>query len=145
MTFTNGQAGMLAFLNNINDPWTAYTASLTNFAVSTTDYSRYKQIGKLVWAQWKGTLSAAPTGAIAISLPVSAHARYTTTNVVMSAAGQAIAVRTGVAVHTGTVYIASTATMSAVTENTSGGWSATVPVTWGTGDIWGFDVFYEAA
>lgn len=84
MVWTAGDAGVVAWMNNIDAPWTDYTpvfsasGSSPNIGTTGTVAGRYKQIGKTVSYSIKvacgGTGIAAGSGTYLYSPPVPGHA-----------------------------------------------------------------------
>lgn len=139
MTFVEGQLGQLAFLNNINDPWTAYTPVLTGFT-GTVAYSKYQRIGKTVRFQVVISV-AAVTSSMFVSLPVSPA--FTSADISL---GAGVAYDGGVAYYNLTAMSQAANTRVFFIPGGSGNIAgAAVPFTWGVGDQLSFAVTYEAA
>jgi hypothetical protein len=126
--------------------WVAFTASFTNCPGTTT--ARYKKVGRTVDYRIEHVMSGAPTGGVGFSLPVApltppagTAPSYGIIHGKDVSAGQYV---TGQAIHnsgsTIRVMLAATSTSPNLADMT-----ATVPLTWASGDflsIWGT---YEAA
>lgn len=146
MPFVAGTTGQLAFLNNINDPWTAYTPTLSGITLGNGTLSgRYKQIGKTVYFSISLTLgstsSITATGPL-FGLPVAA----------VAGRRQAAAVEYYDSSATSLVWglseIASSTTAPYGPPTTAGSYwpllSSTFPFAFATGDIISINGVYEA-
>jgi hypothetical protein len=146
VTFVGGQLGQLAFLNNINDPWTAYTPTFrfaggALFVGNGSVAGRFKQIGKTCTFRARlvfGSTTSFSTGQMLVSVPVAAPSAVDLEGL------------SGVlAVGAGPSYYAVAALLAATTEVTliaSGGViTATAPSTWAAGNWVSLRGTYETA
>lgn len=124
--------------------WSGYTPTFTNLTVGngTTAFT-YVQIGKTVHVRGRLTFGSTTsvTGAISISLPVTATAQFFVPNVSARSGGADYAMYAAAA--TGTIAI--NAIGSAGTYANRVTTSATIPGTWANGDNITFSATYEAA
>lgn len=142
------QAGLVVTGANLDrmaqaaQPWTAYTPTVTNVTTSSR-LGRYLRHGDLVTVEFSVVLSAAPTGVVTLSLPVTASSAL--------GVGAARVVRGIVGANTaavhyqGFVFLQSASTVSFISNAASAAWSAGVPVAWVSTDSWGGHFSYEAA
>lgn len=143
MAWTAGQVVTASQLNTYApQEWTAYVPTITNVTSSTVT-ARYIRYGQRVEVRVVFTLTAAPSGTVSVSLPVTASAAFGTG--IHFNIGGVTGLRQGVGYRVGAAYLASSTTVSFVTDNTAAGWNATVPVSWANTDIWSFVCSYEAA
>lgn len=137
--------------------WTAWTPSLTNIAIGTGGSAlltaKYVQIGKLVFCRVTiilGTSGASVSGAIALSLPVTAIT-YPGSTVGVAPLGTAAFLDAATASYSGAVAWNSTTTVTLQPFDTSGTYSkkvvtsATIPFAFGAGDEVHAEFVYEAA
>ena len=128
-----------------------WSPSYTNLTVGNgTVVPRYSQANKLVIADFTFTLGS--TSSIGtnpnISLPVSASSQYTFDR---NAVGHVYVRDNATATYYGAVYLDSSTHMAPLLYNASGTYTtaslvtATVPMTWATGDILYMRAIYEAA
>lgn len=141
MPWAAGNSGVIAWMNAIDTErgaWSTYTPTLTN-VTGTFSLARYKQIGKLVVVNAVFTLSAAPTGIINVSQPVTELAASHTAQTIL---GSALATQGGTAV-VGLVQQANAGGFLFI--GAGGNWTTSVPFAWASGNIVGFTAQYEAA
>lgn len=124
-------------LNSTASAWTAFTPTLTNFAATVSE-ARYKQTGKIVEFQCVLSLTAAPTGNLRMSLPVTARTSAATPNM-GTAHGY-----TGTVGRMGILLYASTTTVDFLDGSGGANWNATVPFTWASGHAIRIQGCYEA-
>lgn len=117
--------------------WTSWTPTITNLTGGTVS-SVYHKVGRLVNFRFKYTLAGAGMGTSPqFTLPFTAHADFQ----INMPIGSAVLLDSGVLVYVGFPIMISTTTVAIVTINTSGATAstlsttATVPFTWGAGDI----------
>lgn len=131
--------------------WQNWTPTYANLTTGNgTVVAKYSQIGKLVHAYWSFTLGS--TSAVGtsptVSVPGGLSANYTGETTI---SGSAYALDAANNIYPLFIDVASTISLRAIvtsgTYATSGGGvlSATIPFTWGTADVLGFDVVYETA
>jgi hypothetical protein len=131
-------------LKAIGDAWTSYTPTYTNMGSPTTSDAKYVAAGKWITGAVRFTLNGAPTGLMAVSLPVTAATSVGTGRHVVI--GQIVGLRTGVAYEPGFVTLASTTTVNfGNTSSSMAQWNATVPQSWASTDVFRFTFSYEAA
>jgi len=132
--------------------WTTWSPSYTNITVGNgTVVARYVQIGKTVIARFEfilgstSTVGSNPT----VSTPVTGSSSgYSASN---NSLGDFVILDSGNTRFFGTVTFGTTTTFGFLIHNTSGTYafqdfiSSTVPMTWTTGDVFGFQAIYEAA
>ena len=119
-------------LKAIGDPWTAYTPTITNVTSSTLT-AKYVAAGKWVTVRFVFTLTAAPTGTVTLSLPVTATTSWGTglhVNI-----GHMTGLRQGTGYRVASVYQASSTTAGFLSDGTLA-WTTGVPVAWANTDIW---------
>lgn len=115
----------------VTDP-VAYAATLTNFGDATQSLFWWREGAQFVL---KGTITigaSVPTGALAMSLPVTLS-KVTGENYAIGEVSIYIAATNGI--EKGTVYYASTTTASFYGDDAVGPWNATTPRTFAVGDI----------
>lgn len=72
MAITAGDPGHISAHNNMQDPWTDYSGSMTVGGVTATvTFARFKQIGKTVNFAGGYVLTGVPTAAQTVTLPVT--------------------------------------------------------------------------
>ncbi len=129
--------------------WKTWTPTYANITVDNgTVVSRYVQIGDRVLAQFMLTFGSGTTMGTAhtISFPVAADPSFTASRLNL---GPAMLTETGVAINHGYVQRITTLTARVLVLNAASTYlldsnvSATVPFTWGTGDILSFNIAYE--
>lgn len=148
-TWVSGETLTAALLNtHVRDDlkalteYAAWTPTITNVTSSTVT-ARHISAGKKVEARGVFTLTAAPTGTVTVSLPVTASTVFGTG--IHHTIGTVTGLRQGVAYRVGSAYLASSTTIGFVSDGAGGAWNATIPVTWANTDIWSFNIVYEAA
>lgn len=97
LDFTAGDiptASQMDRLAQAANPYTAYTPTVTNVAVSSTS-GRYQRHGDTVSCRWTITLSGAPSGTILVSLPVAASSALGPFGTVPYPSGECISVGAG--------------------------------------------------
>lgn len=147
-TFVDGFPLTAAELNAIGT-WVSYTPTFTNVTVGngTVDF-KYCRLNKLVLlkGQFVYGSSSSVTGIIRFTLPTGLSA--------ISTSGLFAAAKildAGVAGYVAAIEPVTTSQMQVVVANTAatyGSWagtSGTVPMTWGTGDLFDVTLFYEVA
>jgi hypothetical protein len=131
-------------------PWKTWSPSYVNLTVGNgTVVARYIRLGDLVIARFKFTLgsTSAVGTAPTVSAPVTAVTGYNARDPV----GSCYLFESGVATNIGTTHLATPTTISFFAQLASGtyvtgaGLTASIPFTWGTGDILSFYIVYEAA
>lgn len=140
------QQALAAIETTLSGAWATWTASVTNCPGTST--ARYRKIGRTVQYRLEHVLSGAPTGGVGFTLPAAPVTPPGGTSpsygIVHGKDVSAGAYLTGQVIHnTGStvrVMLAASATTPNLADMT-----ATVPITWASGDflsIWGE---YEAA
>jgi hypothetical protein len=130
---------------NAPQEWTAYTPTVTNVP-TTSRVGAYVAHGKTVHVRISIVASGAATGSIAVSLPVSASARFGLSGYAALLQGNATAVDSGTTSYAGYLQLASATTVNFFsTASASNPWAATVPHTWANTDIIVATFTYEAA
>lgn len=135
-------AGEIVRAGDVPDGFAAWTPTISN-VTSSTVLARYLEVGDLIVARGRFTLTAAPTGTVTVSLPVTASTAFGTG--IQHTIGTVIGLRQGVAYRVGSAYLASATTLGFVNDNVAAGWNASVPVSWANTDIWSFNIAYEKA
>lgn len=130
--------------------WQSFTPTWTNFTVGNgTATCAYVQTGKMTAVRGRvvmGTTSSV-SGSITFTLPVTAISAYNQFDPV----GTSVFTDTGTATYAGGALINSTTTAFLTAIDASGTYakqvitSSTVPFTFGNGDIFVFNLLYEAA
>jgi hypothetical protein len=134
--------------------WSSYTPTTTNITLGNgTLTSRYCIIGKTLFYQ--GELSRGSTtsfsGQISFTMPTAINTTNITSEGVI---GIGTAIDFGSAIYTLSAVYSSSTVMVLIAEGTSGTWntissanrvSATVPFTWGSGDIITWNIVVEVA
>ena len=140
-TFTAGQVLTAAELNAIGT-WTTWTPSLNNFT-ATTNYARYATINDWVLCEGEFVLTGTPSGALEVSWPVQPLcSNYQWGRV--SCGGtycydvSAVTAYPGFVARVGNYLLVSNPSLSSVVN-------ATVPFTWGSGDVLVLRAMYERA
>lgn len=142
MTFVNGQTGQLVFLNNINDPWTAYTPTLTGLT-GTIATARYKAIGKIGYAQVAITWLTNTAGAFIVSLPFTMATGPVTAAVPL---GFGVAFDTSASQFNALQVFAASSTAVSFWNSVSGiPVNGASPMTWAAGDSLRFNIVTELA
>jgi hypothetical protein len=132
-----------------NDAWTSYTPTFTNLTVGNSTLNfKYKQIGKTVIV--RATFTLGSTGSMGtnptFTLPVTSTSYGTNSQL-----GDFYVEDAAIVGYMGRFMYGSTTSASMQIYNSSttylsfSGVSATVPFTWGTGDFFTGQFFYEAA
>jgi hypothetical protein len=144
-TFVTGQVLTAAELNAIGT-WTTYTPTWTNVTVGngTVDF-KYSQLNDIVIVRARFTMGSTSsiTGIIRFTLPTG----LTAANTILFAPCRIL--DAGVAGYVAALEAVSTSQVQVVVANTAGtygsyaGTSATVPFTWGNGDLFEFVLIYE--
>lgn len=144
--YSKSAAGVETLVGGVGVAHTPWTPTFTNWGASapTSVTGRYQQTGKNVVGRANWTLAGAPSGVLTISLPVPASGSITIT-AETSVIGNVSALRQGVAWQVGVVILQTTTTAAFISHGAGGRWSATVPVTWASADIFGVHFSYEAA
>lgn len=125
-------------LKAIGDPWTAYTPTIVNVTTSSI-FANFLAAGKWIEVRFKIVISAAPTGVVTLSVPVTASTSAGTT----SAIGNVLGLR-GTFQHAAVNQITST-TVNFMSHGGATAWAAGVPVAWANTDVWSGHFGYEAA
>jgi hypothetical protein len=124
-------------------PYTAYTPAVTGVTTSVRA-GRWHRHGDKVTVDFQIALSAAPTGVVSMSVPVTATGALTVGPA--TPRGVVMGQRVGVSYNAGIVVLLNVSTVQFTTSaSPSSLWSATVPVTWASGDSWYGTFTYEAA
>lgn len=126
-------------LNSTQSAWTTYTPTLTGFA-ATINLARFKQTGKIVTVEFKGTLTAVPTGTFTISAPVTPLSLVDLLPIGLAQASngsQAFLGAVEAPAASGGVLQIRSATLAL--------YSPTVPFAWASGQQFAFTATYEAA
>ena len=129
-------------LNALGDPWTAYTPTLTGWAIGNgTLVARYMATGKLIHAYIKITAGSTTTyGTLGVSLPVASRVgAWFPAGLIVCKDDAATNPRTVSAVLTSTTAVAGFQEAGAAAP------TATVPFTFGAADTVEFVLTYEAA
>lgn len=131
--------------------WQTWVPTLANVTVGNgTTTARYQRIGRWIVFELKfvmGSTSAMGSNPT-YTLPVTAASRYT---VDIDAYGSISILDSGVANYGGPSFVSSTTVgklqvwNSSTTSLTAAGFTATLPMTWGTADGFAVKGFYEAA
>jgi len=130
--------------------WPAWTPTLTNLTLGNgTQSAVYHRVGRRITFRWKFTLGSTSTVGTSpqFTLPVTAHADYA----INMPIGSATLLDAGVQAWTGWPIMISTTTVVVTGISVSGTYatnvsvSATIPFTWGTGDVLMAIGTYEAA
>lgn len=138
MTFTGGQLGQLAFLNNINDPWSTYSPTLGGFTLTSATY-RYKQVGKMVDVAVNGVIGVTSTSFI-VPLPAA------TVAVSNQLVGHAVAIKVSTNTYYTAAALVSTSTQVYFASHAATGpWGPSLPFTWVPGDPFSCVLRYEAS
>lgn len=128
-------------LKAIGDAWTAYTPTLTGFTVSASQ-AYYRAAGKHITVSYVGTLNAAATAEMSVSLPVAA-AR---TPIGFLPVGVVHALDSGTIRRSGVATLSDAdGTLRFFIDNSATAWNATGPFTWASGDQIAFTITYEGA
>lgn len=126
--------------------WETWTPTLTNLSGGTITYAKYKVIGKTVHFRFKYTLAGAGvTGAVALTLPVTASSEYT--NLTSYSCESGLLDATGF-LWGGMSYFETTTRISLGVHNALANYqplSSTVPFTWAASDVITLSGTYEAA
>jgi hypothetical protein len=117
--------------------WTIYNPTITNVTTSAIA-GRYMRLGNQVTFKFQVTVSAAPTGNITISLPITASASLPNITV-----GFASGVVAGVYPAMGAVWLASSTTLQIHSSGAGLEWSAAQPGVWVNGNIFEATVVYQ--
>jgi len=127
-------------MNGTASAWSTWVPTISGISM-TTNRAAYKQIGKTVHVNFKGTASTAPSGGINVTLPVAPNAAD-------SSAGVAVAV-IGSVIYVGSVMpFAGGSGQTQFVSNADGfiwGVGGGHPATWAAGSTLQFSVTYEAA
>ena len=144
--FVAGQVLTAAQMNGIGEA-TAFTPTLNNVTVGNgTLTGSHVRVNKLCFVQVQFTLgsTSSVTGSISFNLPfTAASTQFYDSNALINDAGTSLFV--------GFAYEATTTTATLVIANVAGTYplrtstSATVPMTWATGDNFSMSVVYEVA
>ena len=145
-TFTTGQVLTAAELNAIGT-WTTYTPTWTNVTVGngTVDF-KYSQLNKIVIIRGRFTMgtTSSISGIIRFTLPSGLSALSTAAVTAFCRILDA-----GVVGYVAALEPVTTSQLQVVVANTAGTYgsyaatSATVPMTWGNGDLFEFFIVYE--
>lgn len=123
--------------------WQAYVPTLTNFG-ATVNWARYTTIGKTVHVQFKGTITAVPTGTMLVSMPLPFPVGIPSGQ--SGPLGVCSSHDVGSTMIPGVCQVGTGSTVqfaSADIANTY--WQTNIPFTWAVGDEIGFSVTYETA
>lgn len=129
-------------LNSLAGAWNSYTPTLVGVTTSSVT-GRYLQFGKLVVWRAEATVSAAPTGAVSVSLPAAASS--TANGSVMGHARLALAAGTYDGAY---IYNTSTTVLVRYWAPSTGllaDLSSSLPAAWASGHTIGLNGIYEAA
>lgn len=122
--------------------WATYTPTIANVTTSTLA-ARYISAGKLVKVRARFTLTAAPTGTVTVTLPVTASTAIGTGQ--GFPIGMITGLRQGTGYRVATVYQSSSTVVSFQSDSSATAWANAVPVAWANTDVWSFYCEYEAA
>ena len=149
-----GTSGSAATIVNADGttPWnktyTAYTnPTISNFGTSPTSTLRYTQLGKIVHYYGSVTYASGTPATVTVTLPVdaSANALHTSGAGFCNAGGGAFPIFARITT-TGTGSALTIAVTDTTTSyGTFSGFNATRPNTWAAGNIFTFNITYEAA
>lgn len=124
-------------INNMQNPWTAWTPTLTNLTLGNgTVTARYRLVGKTL--DWRFKFVLGSTSAVgsspAFTLPNAPHSSYSTTADVL---GRGTLLQSGITNRDSVARLSSGSTLILFAYSTTGAHStitATAPWTWATGD-----------
>ncbi len=131
--------------------WTTWVPTYNNFTIGAgTVVARYVELGDIVIAQFSLTFASDTTidgSSPDVSLPVTANG----SGFSVLPGTTAIAYESGSGLRFCTSYLKSTTTAAIFPQEIIAGYlqaatvSATIPFTWGTGDVYAFTIIYEKA
>lgn len=127
--------------------WQSWTPTLTNISGGTLNYSKYIQIGKMVFVKFKYTLAGAGMGsAPTMTLPITAAADTASSETGETFPGTVSLINSATNYYQGSVMQRSTTVVGFRTDTSELlPVNATLPFTWGTNDYIMATFFYEAA
>lgn len=130
-------------VTGIQAAWVTYTPTVSNVAINGL-VAKYHQVGKTVTVRGYFGLTASPTGAVTVSLPVNASLSWGTG--LSQPLGVVSGLRQSVSWRIGLVVLNTTSTIGFMSDGSGGTmWANGAPVAWGANDNWGFTFTYEAA
>lgn len=144
-------------VTGISDGWRAWTPTLINFTIGTGGdagvLAMYKQVGKIVYFRIRATLGTSGQsvgGTISFTLPVVPKAEYYNVLTEGYLVGKVKLLDALTAVYHGDVQITTSTTANIVVQTAASTYvqqtptNTTIPFTWGAGDMWFGEGFYEA-